>query len=296
MTTDNDRPIIIRRIRKIKKGGHHGGSWKIAYADFVTAMMAFFLLMWLLGLMNKFQLEGVAEYFKKPLKEAFTHESNQKGRGENKDREKFTEKNTEKFSEKFTEKEKEKEREKPTKVDDKMKDKQMRGNTETPFKTIQQIKHDLETKMEKDPEMRQYKNQLNFQVTADGLKIELKDLENKPMFTKGKTDFQDYAKHIVSWLSQQVNHYPNHVVIIGHTDALQYAETMEYSNWELSADRANATRRTLIQYGLDKDKIIRVIGVSDTELLDKSHGDNPSNRRIEIIILTDDAMKKLIGH
>jgi chemotaxis protein MotB len=287
MTHDTDKPIIIRRIKKIKKGGHHGGSWKIAYADFVTAMMAFFLLMWLLGLMNKYQLEGVAEYFKKPLKEAFTHESNQRGMGKNKDKEKFTEK--------YTEKEKEKAFVKADNPNDKMTDKQMSGQTAVPFKSIQEIKRDLETKLEKDPEMRQYKNQLNFQVTADGLKIELKDLENKPMFTKGRTDFEAYAKNIISWLSQQVNQYPNRVVIIGHTDALPYAETMHYSNWELSADRANATRRALIQAGLQKDKIIRVIGVSDTELLDKQHGINPSNRRIEIIIMTDDAMKKLIG-
>lgn len=288
MSSDNNKPIIIRRVKKIKKGGHHGGSWKIAYADFVTAMMAFFLLMWLLGLMNKYQLEGVAEYFKKPLKDAFTHESNKRGMGDNKDKEKFTQK--------YTEKEKEKEKEKPEIINDKMTDKQMRGATAIPFKTVQEIKHELENKMEKDPEMRQYKNQLNFQITADGLKIELKDLENKPMFTKGKTDFQEYAKHIIGWLSQQVDQYSNRVEIIGHTDAIPYSDALDYSNWELSADRANATRRALIQAGLHKEKVIRIIGVSDTELLNKTNGEDPSNRRIEIIILTDDAMKKLIGH
>src|SRR5437899_4795769 len=93
---EKDKPYIIRRIKKVKKGGHHGESWKIDYADFVTAMMTFFLLMWLLTLMNKYQLDGVAEYFKKPLKEAFTHASNKqnkdKDREKNKDKEKEKEK------------------------------------------------------------------------------------------------------------------------------------------------------------------------------------------------------------
>lgn len=302
MTNETEKPIIIiRRIKRVKGHGHHGGSWKIAYADFVTAMMAFFLLMWLLGLMNKYQLEGVAEYFKKPLKEAFIHESDRRGLDVRKDKadnkEKFKEKNKEKNTEKNTQKEK------PNQVDiksqnDKQQPNVAEGKVSDKALTQQQIetiKGEIVNKMQSDPVMRQFQNQLNFEVTADGLKITLHDLENKQMFTTGKADFEAYAKKIVSWLSKELNTYPNHIMIIGHTDVLPY-DSKTYSNWELSADRANAARRALVKYGLNEDKIIRVIGVADTQLLDKENGLDPKNRRIEIIVLTDDAMKKLISN
>lgn len=278
--------IIIRRIKKIKKGGHHGGSWKIAYADFVTAMMAFFLLMWLLGMMNRYQLEGIAEYFKKPLKEAFQHEmqkgaGQQKGTGPDKDKDK--------------EKEKEKEKEKGAGISNKSdgkieSDKQKDAMNEKP-KDLKDLIEDIKKKMEADPELRQFKNQLNFIITADGLKIQLFDLENKPMFTTGKADFETYAKKIVAVLGAAINKFPNRVAIFGHTDTAPY-HGAGYSNWELSADRASATRRALVGAGMNEDKVIRVIGLSDTQLLDKKNGLNPSNRRIEIMVLTDEGVKK----
>jgi len=327
--------------------------------------MTFFLLMWLLSLMNKYQLDGIAEYFKKPLKEAFTHASNKQNKDKDKDKNKEKEK----------EKEKEKNKEKPEKIDQiqhkldeaqkkldqKMQDikaasskslqtvgidtsgkmagkniftkqedlfsqmfnsqiidiaslqktaKQNIDNANLEFngktadkvtsstaqfeKQFEVMKKELEKKLEVDPVMRQFKNQLNFTVTADGLRIELRDLKDKPMFSLGKTDFQSYAKTIISWLSNQLNTYPDkRVVIIGHTDAIQY-QGDEYSNWELSADRANSTRRELIHAGMQKERILRIIGVGDTDLLDSNNGANPSNRRIEILILTDDAMNKIV--
>lgn len=359
---EENKVYIIRRIKKVKKAGHHGGSWKIAYADFVTAMMAFFLLMWLLTLMNKYQLDGIAEYFRKPLKEAFTHQSDK----QNKDKDK------EKFKEKEKEREKEKEKEKPNKIDqiqhtlnqtekniaqavqqmnpnqaanplgldvtginvtgqkvfsDKTASEMdlvqvLSGQQATdPFwlknneikallnqqaqdvsaanspeeKQIKEIQAHLQKELENNPMMQQYKNQLNFIVTADGLRIELRDLQNKPMFSLGKTDFQTYAKPIISWLTAQLNAYPDRrLVIIGHTDTLQYQDN-DYSNWELSADRANATRRELVHNGMSKERILRIVGVGDTNLFDSTNGKDPSNRRIEIIVLTNEAMQKLLN-
>lgn len=275
MSDEEKKVYIIKRVKKVKKGGHHGGSWKIAYADFVTAMMTFFLLMWLLSLLNKYQIAGISEYFRKPLKDAFKFES--------------------------FEKKMDKADQKPNKIDQKPQhDKTSQGVTSSPNKApqidkiqqLQQLKQSLENKLEKDPELRQFKNQLNFIVTADGLKIELRDLKDKPMFSTGKADFEKYASHIVSWLSEQLNTYPNQIVIIGHTDGAQY-QGNEYTNWELSADRANATRRVLIKAGMNQEKILRVIGVGDRDLLDVKNPVNPSNRRIEIIVLSNDAMKKM---
>ena len=260
------RPII-KRI-KIVKAGHHGGSWKLAYADFVTAMMAFFLLMWLLSLLNKYQLQGISSYFKKPLKDAFTQQDN------------TIHKST-----------------KNPVITGDVAEKSV-GQKKVPMTSneqIQALKEAMETKLNDDPKMQQYKNQLNFVVTADGLKIELHDLENKAMFSQGKTDFQEHAKKILSWLSTELNHYPNNVEIIGHTDSQPYAGTPTYSNWELSSDRANATRRSLVSSGMDPHKIMRVIGVADTELLNKSDSYDAKNRRIEIIVLTDEARKKLLN-
>lgn len=280
MNDENKAPYIIRRIKKVKKNGHHGGSWKIAYADFVTAMMTFFLLMWLLSLLNKYQLEGISEFFKKPLSKAMPHQGNQINKDKNK--------------EKFNQKEQEKEKEKPNKVDVKQNvDQEKKRISEEDKHNMEVMKDNLQKKIETDPQLRQYKNQLNFEVTADGLKIELRDMENKPMFTTGKADFVDYSKKIIAWLGVELNKYPNRVVIIGHTDTAPY-ESEEYNNWDLSVDRANAARRSLIKYGMGKDKIIRVIGVGDIDLLNKNNGLDPSNRRIEIVVLTDEAMKKLV--
>lgn len=272
MTEDEEtkRPIIIiNRIKKVKKNKHHGGSWKIAYADFVTAMMAFFLLMWLLSLLNKYQLEGVAEYFKTPFKKGYTYDIKDKNRDKNS--------HTEKFKEKEKEKNKEKEKEKG-------------AAQQAQIKQLEMIKKNMENDLAKNPQLSQFKNQLNFIVTSNGLKIQLKDLENKSMFSTGKADFATYAKPLLNWLGTELNKYSNQAVIIGHTDSAQY-DNQIYTNWELSADRANATRRELIKSGMDPKKIIRIIGKGDKDPLLKNTLD-PSNRRIEIIILSDEALNK----
>jgi chemotaxis protein MotB len=266
-------PYVIKKVKKIHKGGHHGGAWKIAYADFVTAMMAFFLLMWLLALMNKSQLTGFADYFKKPITEAFTRDNHSTGH----------------------EKDAAQEKPKPTKDHElkKLDPGQGVGKTTT-LSEAQNLKDKLEKDLEKNPILKQYKNLLSFVVTADGLKIVLREMENKPMFSNGKTDFQDYSKAIVGWLSQELNTYPNNLEIIGHTDAAQFHGENGYSNWELSADRANATRRELIKNGMHDDKILRIIGIGDKDLLKKEDGMDPSNRRIEIVVLSDEATKAIV--
>jgi chemotaxis protein MotB len=256
-------PIII--IKKIKKKGtkHHGGSWKIAYADFVTAMMAFFLLMWLLSMLNKYQLEGISQYFKQPIRASLT----QRNIDNSSNNKKLTV-NANQI-------------------------KQPNNNKGKTLADLERMKHALEEKFDKNPELRQYKNQLNFIVTADGLKIQLKELNNKPMFSEGQTDFQVYAQEIISWLADELKTVPNQVVIIGHTDSKPYGTDENYTNWELSADRANATRRMLVQNGMPPEKIIRVMGAADVQPLDSKNPENEINRRIEIVVLTDEAVERM---
>ncbi len=135
---------------------------------------------------------------------------------------------------------------------------------------------------------------LNFKVTSQGLKIELKDLKNKPMFSSGKTDFADYASSIIEWLADAMNKYPNRVMIVGHTDSNVIQGTDQYTNWELSSDRANATRRELVHFGMVPQKVVRIVGVADVDKLETAKStEEASNRRIEIIILNDETFEKM---
>lgn len=303
MSEDNSkRPIIIKRIKKVS-GGHHGGSWKIAYADFVTAMMAFFLLMWLLSMMNKYQLQGISDYFKTPLKEIFNKQDNvapktKVNKPDSRGPDAYKETG---FKEKTLNppQSTQGQPQNPVKNGSAFQYKNEADAAKEAAKQTQQLKQleavkaDLEKKIEGDPQISQFKNQLNFVITADGLKIIINDLKDKPMFSLGKTDFQKYADTILGWLSTQINAYPNKVMIIGHTDNLQYPPSATYSNWELSADRANATRRSLIKNGVATDKILRIVGGADTNQIENRNASDPANRRIEIIMLTDQAAKHI---
>lgn len=260
-------PVVIKRIKKINK--HHGGSWKIAYADFVTAMMAFFLLMWLLSLLNKYQLQGVAEYFRRPMKEAFKNQIEEKTITQGKKLHPLN--SIEQKKDKVTH--------------------QM--SKEEQMKQLIAMKNHLENEIQKNPQLSEYKNQLNFVVSSNGLKITIQDLKDKPMFTVGKADFSRHSDKLLTWLSNEMNQYPNRIVIIGHTDGLPFPKNSQYGNWELSSDRATATRRVLLKYGLQDDKIVRIIGASDNDVLGSRNKLDSANRRIEIVVLSDDAYKRM---
>jgi chemotaxis protein MotB len=260
----NQHAHIIKKIKKNKKV-HHGGSWKIAYADFVTAMMAFFLLMWLLSILNKYQLEGIATYFKRPLSD-LTHPvvpgSNAQIAGK---KNQFT-----------------------------AIDHNVLNKNQSELENIRNLKNNLEQQLQNIPQLAEFKNQLSFQMCDDGLKIDLKELKDKPMFDKGRSVFISDAYKVFSWIGQEVNSMPNKVVIVGHTDSSPYNETdNSYNNWDLSADRANAARRALMEGGMDEDKVLRVMGAAATDLLDRQDTQSPANRRIEIILLTKAAADKI---
>lgn len=287
----DDKPsiIVIKRVKKVVHGGHHGGSWKIAYADFVTAMMTFFLLMWLLSMLNKSQLQGISEYFKNPN----SRSSQQATESQKKKKNALTAKESAGMNvNSETEKEKEKEKKKDDqkkKEDDKSKAPTTAAQAD---KTSQAIMKDLLNQLKNDPNLSQYKNALNIKITSQGLKIELKDLQGKPMFSNGQTDFAKYAQGILQWLAPTLNKYPNNVIIVGHTDA-NPLNRPNYTNWELSSDRAAATRRVLVDSGMDNRKIIRILGAADTKNLQNTSADDDANRRIAIIVLNDEAAKAM---
>ncbi len=280
----NKRPIVIKRIKKVA-GGHHGGAWKIAYADFVTAMMAFFLLMWLLGSTAKGDLEGIAEYFKTPLKVALMggttsgdSSSILKGGGKDLTRSEGQVKSGEVQPDKKV-------------INLKAaKEEQIRLEAQKEIEQLKQLKKNIEMAIENNKRLEQFKSQILLDLTTEGLRIQIVDEKNRPMFQSGSARLEPYTQEILREIGRTLNDMPNKVSLSGHTDALAYATPGgHYSNWELSADRANASRRELIAGGLAKDKVVRVVGLSSAVLFDKEHPLNPINRRISIIVMNKKA-------
>ena len=280
------QPIIVKRIKKVA-GGHHGGAWKIAYADFVTAMMAFFLLMWLLGSTAKGDLEGIAEYFKNPLKVSMQGGSGSgdsssviKGGGQDITRQVGQVKKGE------TEAEKKSYNLKAAKAE----------LEKLEAQRLSILKQKLEAAIDTNPTLKQFKRQLLLDITAEGLRIQIVDEQNRPMFNLASADLQSYTKIILREIGAVLNDVPNRVSLSGHTDATVYANGGRgYGNWELSADRANASRRELISGGMDEAKMLRVVGLGSSVPFGDAAPTDPINRRISIIVMnkrTEDAITK----
>ncbi len=286
MSEDSQRPIIIKRVKK-HAAGHHGGAWKIAYADFVTAMMAFFLLMWLLGTTSSGDLKGIAEYFQTPLKVALMGGSGSgdrtsliKGGGQDFTRSEGQQKKGEISEEKKTTSLKAAQAELARKEAAK----------------LRELKQRIENAIENNAALKQFSKQMLLDMTTEGLRIQIVDEHNRPMFASGSAQLQPYSRDILREIGMALNDVPNRISVSGHTDAQPYAGgNMGYSNWELSADRANAARRELIGGGLDQTRVLRVVGLSSAVLFDFDNPLNPINRRISIIVMnkrTEEAVSK----
>jgi chemotaxis protein MotB len=286
MSEDTPRPIIVKRVKK-NVHGHHGGAWKIAYADFVTAMMAFFLLMWLLGSTTSGDLKGISEYFQTPLKVALMGGSGSgdsssliKGGGKDLTRTEGQLKQGEIREEKkvINLKAAEAERARKERLQ------------------LGELKNRIESAIEGNIALQQFRKQMLLDITTEGLRVQIVDEYNRPMFASGSAQLQSYSRDILREIGKTLNNVPNRISISGHTDAQAYAGgTKGYSNWELSADRANAARRELIGGGLDETRIVRVVGLSSAVLFDAENALNPVNRRISIIVMnkkTEEAASK----
>ncbi|BEV16319.1 flagellar motor protein MotB [Herbaspirillum sp. DW155] len=280
MADEGLRPIIVKRIKK-GGGGHHGGAWKIAYADFVTAMMAFFLLMWLLGSTAKGDLNGIAEYFKTPLKVAMaggsgSGDANTVLPGGGKD---------------LTRQDGQLRKGETDITARKQSLKQAQQELERAERSrLEELKARIEKAIDSNPTLKQFKNQLLIDITSEGLRIQIVDEKNRPMFALASAQLQPYTKEILHEIGRTLNDVPNKISLSGHTDATPYSRGEKgYSNWELSADRANASRRELITGGMDESKVLRVVGLSSAVLLDKEDPFNPINRRISIIVMNKKA-------
>jgi chemotaxis protein MotB len=282
----DQQPIIIK---KIKKGGHahHGGAWKLAYADFVTAMMAFFLLMWLLGTTSEPERRGIAEYFQDPFK------ASSEGGADVGDRTSIiqaggsdiTSQDQGQVDKGMTSEEKEIA---PEEIEQKAE--------EIERVQLENLKKKIQDKIESTPELTEFKDQIKLEITSEGLRILIVDAQNRPMYKLASAETEPQIKLILKALAPVINELPNRISLNGHTDARPFpVNQQKYTNWELSSDRANAARYELTQGGLAEQKVLRVIGLSSsvpysatTEPLD------PINRRISIIVMNKKTEQEIL--
>ncbi|HWK61815.1 MAG TPA: flagellar motor protein MotB [Eoetvoesiella sp.] len=269
--------IVIRR-KKVTAHGTQHGAWKIAYADFMTAMMAFFLVMWLIAILPRESLPGIAEFFRMPLMTAITggpqlDESSKVIPGGS----------PTVIPSKTTPASRHKQRSAQEEEEDRRDQRR-----------LEDLKTDLEALIESDPVLKQFRPQLLLDMTPDGLRIQIVDQQNRPMFATGSAQVQPYMRDILRELGPVFNKLPNRITISGHTDAMQYASgEREYSNWELSADRSNAARRELVAGGLQENKVKRVLGLSSSVSLIKDNPNAAVNRRISLLVLNRRAERRI---
>jgi chemotaxis protein MotB len=281
------QPIIIKRI---KKNGHaaHGGAWKIAYADFVTAMMAFFLLMWLLGSTSEGDKKGLSDYFNAPLKVALqggsgAGASNSILSGGGKDLTRSTGQSPAGEGE--------------DPIRRKMAADIMRAEVaKQETKKMEALSAKISAVISNNPKLAEFQSQIRLETTPDGLQIQIVDDQNRPMFDTGSALVKPYMREILREIGTALNGVENKISLDGHTDRSPYGNGDKgYSNWELSADRANASRRELVASGMPDEKLARVTGLASSNLLDQQNPLAPINRRISIIVMTREAEERLIG-
>ena len=275
------QPIIIKRI---KKGGHavHGGAWKIAYADFVTAMMAFFLLMWLLGSTTEGDKKGIADYFASPLKLALLASGSGAGdaahvvKGGGQDLTRST----------GQVKRGDIEAKRDTVNLHQLKAEQIRAEVAR----LENLRKKIEEAVAGNPELKSVASQILMEMTGDGLRIQIIDQDLRPMFASGSAAVQPYMRELLRALGALLAEVPNRLTLEGHTDASPFGRGERgYSNWELSADRANASRRDLLAGGLPEEHVLRVQGLAASNPFDRKDPTAPANRRISVVVMTREA-------
>lgn len=276
---ENNQPIIVKRVKRFG-GGHHGGAWKIAFADFATAMMAFFLVLWLMSTATPEQKIAIAGYFKDPIgfSESGTPYVIDLGGSPELAPEKTI--NPEVKSEPM-----------PESTTQLSKDQVEQVERER----LELLLQELQNKVEENPQLQKFKDQILFEITQDGLRIQIMDAENRPMFDIGSARLQPYFEDILLAMADTIKAVPNKISISGHTDAKPYAGSGEFGNWELSANRANAARRALVAGGYPDGQVARVVGYASSSLFDRKDPFNPVNRRIDIIVLTKKAQRNIEG-
>jgi chemotaxis protein MotB len=265
-----EQPIIIKRRKKVV-AGHHGGSWKVAFADFATAMMAFFLVLWLTATASPEQIKAVEGYFRDPV--GFTE-----GGSPNPIDLEGSASVVESSSQDVAENQ--------IRIEDQQVEELARTLEQ---KQMEELFQDLKERIENSETLQKFKDQLLIDITDEGLRIQIVDRSQRPMFDSGSAQLKYYSQDILFELAKPLGAVPNKLSITGHTDATPFSGRPGYTNWELSADRANTARRALVAGGVSQTQIARVVGLSDSVLFNEGEPTAPVNRRISIIVLNKKA-------
>ncbi|HWL63612.1 MAG TPA: flagellar motor protein MotB [Steroidobacteraceae bacterium] len=292
MADAKQRPIVIVKRKRAGGHAHHGGAWKVAYADFVTAMMAFFMVMWLVASVSKEQRAAIFDYFKNPSMQEGHSVKPAPGQmgpggastspidlGGGLDAPKTMEINADGLGE-------------PVEI--RPEDVQRLADL-AERKQLESLMEELREAIDKSQALEPFKDQLLLDITPEGLRIQIVDKQNRPMFDLGGTRLKDYTAQILREVATYLNSVPNRISLSGHTDDKAYVGQRGYSNWDLSADRANAARRALQDGGLEPKKIARVVGLASSVLFDRENPHNPINRRISIIVMTKSAEARALS-
>ncbi|SFR59214.1 flagellar motor protein MotB [Thiomicrospira sp. ALE5] len=264
--------VIIKRVKKAPHHGHGSSAWKVALADFMTAAMAFFLMLWILSGSSDSELKMMAEYFRDPsIISGSPHtliESERQGRATD------------------------------SIIDmggmlDPSRSADPDLQQERDLEDMQRLKEEIENRIEASPVLQEFKNQIRLDITPNGLQIQIIDDQGRPMFGTGGDQPRAYAQTIIRELGTVLGRSSSKISITGHTDSILFGGEAVYTNWELSADRANAARRLMLQGGVQPEQVVQVVGLADTVHLDKADPYNPRNRRISIVVLNNEAISRI---
>lgn len=270
----DEQSIIIKRLNKCPHVAH-GGAWKIAFADFMTATAAFFLMLWVLGGTNDEEMKAMAEFFRDPT----VIESSPMTLVESKEAGQTSDAMIDMGGFKDSPKGQEGNEDGSGKAEEKAQ--------------MEAMKLQLEKQIAANESLSELKEQLKIDVTPNGLQVQILDDRKRPMFGSGVDLPKEYASKLLQEVGKVLSKTNNKISIAGHTDSSGYHDSSEYTNWELSADRANAARRLLLQGGVDNSRIAQAVGMADTVPFDKENPYNPRNRRISIIVLNKEAEERL---
>lgn len=292
------QPIFVKKIKK--GGGHHGGAWKVAYADFVTAMMAFFLLLWLLNVTTEEQKNAISNYFDPTHPKVSESVSGAGGvmgglsmapKGamattvQNVTAAPPASSVNQRTSQPETAEAQQKSQASVNKSALEKAKEMLRKEEEKRFKEAEK---QIKAAIEADAELKELSKNLLIDMTPEGLRIQIIDQEGKPMFASGSADMFDYTQKLIEKVEKVIEKLPNELSIRGHTDSVPYPPGAKYTNWELSSDRSNSSRRVLLDSGFPVTRVNNVVGKADTDHLDPKNPSNPINRRISIILLKEE--------
>jgi len=277
---DNKRPII-KKVIKVQAAGHHGGAWKVAYADFTTAMMAFFMLLWLLNVAPPETLAGLADYFSPTSSSTIGSPNEASSRiadpGQNPSPivvistpgappSGETNEGDETGGEG---------QEKPIDF------------AEIEDQAFEQMQEQLRLAIQQSPALQDLSDNLIMEITEDGMKIQLIDKDRRAMFRQGSDQLYNYASEMLREIARSVQTLPNRITVEGHTDGGSFTGTDGDTNWELSSDRANSARRVLSGSGVTDDRVFEIVGKAGTDPLYPDQPTKTENRRITILVLRE---------